>query len=288
MRTKRSFITPQAKKNKLVLIQSPYPKNNQEETILKNNLKKEVTDEKLQQEAVIPTEEVESNTPSEVEMKILSLEEKIGAYEEKINLIVSYLESINETNRNDVIESATEDKAQQGSEKKESLGTSEEILAKNVYEMARKDLYEELLPLVECAKKYKNREERDKVIKMMILTEEMADAADKADEMDEVIEKYPALKNSDDLMEKYVTAYVILKGRDACLLNKKKSVEELMEIFDNDEEFRKAVSLKIREDLQKQNSVPNMNFEGGITSLNIEEKPKNMQDAKNATFRLFK
>lgn len=255
---------------------------------MKNNLKKEVTDEKLHQEAVIPTEEVESNTPSEVEMKILALEEKIGDYEEKINLIVSYLESINETNRNDVIESATEDESQADSEKITSLETNEEILAKNVYEMARKDLYEELLPLVECAKKYKNREERDKVIKMMILTEEMADAADKADEMDEVIEKYPALKNSDDLMEKYVTAYVILKGRDACLLNKKKSVEELMEIFDNDEEFRKAVSLKIREDLQKQNSVPNMNFEGGITSLNIEEKPKNMQDAKNATFRLFK
>jgi len=89
-------------------------------------------------------------------------------------------------------------------------------------------------------------------------------------------------------MEKYVTAYVILKGRDACIANKKKSVEELMDIFENNEEFRNAVSLKIREDIKKQNSVPYMNFEGGITSLNLEEKPKNMQDAKNATFRLFK
>ena len=57
-------------------------------------------------------------------------------------------------------------------ETKEGEVTDHKLIAKSVYEMARKDLYNELLPLVECAKKYKNREERDKVIKMMILTEE--------------------------------------------------------------------------------------------------------------------
>lgn len=254
---------------------------------MKNNNQKESQKTNNIQEDVI-VEEVKDTMDEDVNLRIIALEEKMGAYEEKIDMIAAYLEKINSQIRIDEIENVTENDVNNELGKNVSAKTSESIIAKNVYELARKDLYEELLPLVECAKKYKNKEERDKVIKMMILTEEMADAADKADEMDEVIEKYPALKNSSDLMEKYVTAYVILKGRDACLNDKEKSVDELMDIFDNNEEFRKAVSLKIREDIKKQNSVPNMNFEGGITSLNIEEKPKNMQDAKNATFRLFK
>jgi len=254
---------------------------------LKNN-KKETTETNVAEEKIIETTPDETSETSDIELKIKALEEKFNSYTEKIDLIAAYLEKINEEKHNEALDKATGNSDSTSEESKEAILSGEEICAKNVYEIARKELYEELLPLVECAKKYKNREERDKVIKMMILTEEMADAADFADEMDEIIEKYPALKKSDDIMEKYVTAYVILKGRNACCNNKKMTADELMELYDKDEEFKKAVTVKIREDLKKQNSVPNMNFEGGITSLNIEEKPKNMQDAKNATFRLFK
>lgn len=257
---------------------------------MKNSNKNQIP-EQVKQEETIVEETVAEDTindaaiEKETGMRITSLEEKMKAFEQKIDLIATYLEKLNEENLVQETEKITED----SSDAYENASEPEErLIAKNVYEIARKDLYNELLPLVECARKYKNREERDKVIKMMILTEEMADAADKADEMDQIIENYPALKNSKDIMEKYVTAYVILKGRDACINGKKKSVEELMDIYENNEEFRNAVSLKIREDIKKQNSVPNMNFEGGITSVNLEEKPKNMQDAKNATFRLFK
>lgn len=253
---------------------------------MKNNNKNLTPEEVIREENVVESAEKDQNAENDTNMRITSLEEKMKAFEDKIDLVASYLEKLNEEKVIQETENITEEK--NADEKELSSESDERLIAKNIYEIARKDLYNELLPLVECARKYKNKEERDKVIKMMILTEEMADAADKADEMDEVIENYPALKNSKDIMEKYVTAYVILKGRDACIANKKKSVEELMDIFENNEEFRNAVSLKIRDDIKKQNSVPYMNFEGGITSLNLEEKPKNMQDAKNATFRLFK
>jgi len=253
---------------------------------LKNNTKNLAQEEVIREENVVESAEKDQNAENDTNMRITSLEEKMKAFEDKIDLVASYLEKLNEEKVIQETEKVTEDSITD--EKEISAESDEKLIAKNIYEIARKELYNELLPLVECARKYKDREERDKVIKMMILTEEMADAADKADEMDQVIENYPALKNSKDIMEKYVTAYVILKGRDACIANKKKSVEELMDIFENNEEFRNAVSLKIREDIKKQNSVPYMNFEGGITSLNLEEKPKNMQDAKNATFRLFK
>ncbi|MBE7045947.1 MAG: hypothetical protein E7396_00880 [Ruminococcaceae bacterium] len=253
---------------------------------MKNNTKNLAQEEVIREENVVESAEKDQNAENDTNMRITSLEEKMKAFEDKIDLVASYLEKLNEEKVIQETEKVTEDSITD--EKEISAESDEKLIAKNIYEIARKELYNELLPLVECARKYKDREERDKVIKMMILTEEMADAADKADEMDQVIENYPALKNSKDIMEKYVTAYVILKGRDACIANKKKSVEELMDIFENNEEFRNAVSLKIREDIKKQNSVPYMNFEGGITSLNLEEKPKNMQDAKNATFRLFK
>jgi len=253
---------------------------------LKNNTKNLAQEEVIREENVVESAEKDQNAENDTNMRITSLEEKMKAFEDKIDLVASYLEKLNEEKVIQETEKVTEDSITD--EKEISAESDEKLIAKNIYEIARKELYNELLPLVECARKYKDREERDKVIKMMILTEEMADAADKADEMDQVIENYPALKNSKDIMEKYVTAYVILKGRDACIANKKKSVEELMDIFENNEEFRNAVSLKIREDIKKQNSVPYMNFEGGITSLNLEEKPKNPQDAKNATFRLFK
>lgn len=254
---------------------------------MKNNIKNETPQQIPAQESNADNSNVKMQETEEMSLRMTAIEEKMGAYEEKIDLIVSYLETINENNR-DIAESKVTGEEKAVENDNSEVLTDEKLIARNIYEIARKDLYEELLPLVECARKYKDREERDKVIKMMILTEEMADAADKADEMDEIIEKYPALKNSRDLMEKYVTAYVILKGRDACCNGKTRSVEDLMEIFESDDEFRKAVTLKIRDDLKKQNSVPNMNFDGGITSLNIEEKPKNMKDAKNATFRLFK
>ena len=121
----------------------------------------------------------------------------------------------------------------------------------------------------------------------MMLTKEMSDAFDVADELDDVVECYPALKNSTDAMEKYVTAYVILKGKSA-INNSNPDADGIIKLIEDNPDLKKAVIFKIKEEFKNTRTQPKLDFEGGISTLNIPEKPKNMSDAKKASFKLFK
>ncbi len=203
------------------------------------------------------------------EIRLRSLEEKVADIITNLSEVSGLIKEFNQARLTEVFNKS--DDSQNGDK----------------YALLKESILSELSPYVDMISDYNNKCERDSALKAMMLTEEMSDALDVADDLDEVVECYPALKNSTDAMEKYVTAYVILKGKLA-INNNKPDPDGIIKLIENNPELKKAVILKMKEEFKTSKAHPMLDFEGGITTLNIPEKPKNMTDAKKASFKLFK
>ena len=243
---------------------------------MKNNTKQ--TQEKNAVDITDTSKETDDNSndtletvnSADTEIRLKSLEEKVADIITNLSEVSGLLKELNQARLTEVFSQSEEDAQDE-----------------NKYASIRDSILKELSPYVDMISDYNNKCERDNALKAMMLTEEMSDAFDVADELDDVVECYPALKNSTDAMEKYVTAYVILKGKSA-INNSNPDADGIIKLIEDNPDLKKAVIFKIKEEFKNTRTQPKLDFEGGISTLNIPEKPKNMSDAKKASFKLFK
>ncbi len=113
-----------------------------------------------------------------------------------------------------------------------------------------------------------------------------------------IIEQNEFLKNSDLPYEKkLINAFAIARGADAMYSqqgangeNKEQSVDELVEIYKNNPEFKQAIEKLRIDELNDGQQVPPLTASGGAgnVALNINNKPKTFGEARErAKARLF-
>lgn len=156
--------------------------------------------------------------------------------------------------------------------------------------MIRKDMEEELAPIMEFARQ--GMEARDKADALKAIKEavpEMSDIDSKAGLLDTIIEQNPFLSGSDKPMEeKYIMAYMLARGVDA--VNnppvvpeppKEPTAQELMEYARNNKEFAEMLAMEKIAAVQSGQQVPPLSASSGAVNAapTIQNEPKNLEEA---------
>lgn len=90
-----------------------------------------------------------------------------------------------------------------------------------------------------------------------------------------------------------MTAYVIARGVNAVNTPKEEhrepTADELMELYDKNPEFQKAVEKRRLGELKESQQVPPFSASSGAVNaaLNIKEKPKTFEEASQRTRQMF-
>lgn len=158
----------------------------------------------------------------------------------------------------------------------------------------REQLMKELAPTLEYAKKGMQEAERGEVINALSQLPELQGINDMLPQLDRIIASNRWLQSDDMSMdEKYINAYAIARGVNAINTPpeepKELTSEELMELYDKNPTFQELVEKKRLDAIKQSQQVPPFSASSGAVNaaLNIKEKPKTLEEASEATRKMF-
>lgn len=158
----------------------------------------------------------------------------------------------------------------------------------------RKQMMAELAPTLEFAKKGMQQEEKSEVINALSQVPELVGITDMLPQLDRIIASNRWLQSDDMSMdEKYINAYAIARGVNAINTPpeepKELTSEELMELYDKNPTFQELVEKKRLDAIKQSQQVPPFSASSGAVNaaLNIKEKPKTLEEASEATRKMF-
>lgn len=144
---------------------------------------------------------------------------------------------------------------------------------------------QEIKPYLDEAKAGAQLRERDRVISEMKDLPEFSGIETMSSQLDRIIGNSSLSRDDVPMEEKYAMAYAIAKGVNA-INNPPKppaepTVEDLMNYYTNNQDFRDMVERKRVEELSKSQQVPPMSASSGAVNaaLNIKKKPQTFDDA---------
>ncbi len=186
-----------------------------------------------------------------------------------------------------------------------SLAFADEATQKN--EMARfveamsaynrKQLMNELTPAIEFAKKGMYDAEKAETIEALAQIPELSNIQTMLPQLDRIIQKNRWLQSDDMPMdEKYINAYAMVKGVDS--INnppappepeREPTTDELMELYNSNQDFRDLVEKQRLEQLKQSQQVPPFSASSGAVNaaLDIKEKPQTLEEASKRTREMF-
>ena len=162
---------------------------------------------------------------------------------------------------------------------------------------SRKQIMNELAPTLEFAKKGMQEAEKADVLNALEQIPELANIREMLPQLDRIISNNKWLSSGDMPMdEKYINAYAMARGVNAINTPppepeppKELTSEELMELYDKNPTFQELIEKKRIESLKESQQVPPFSASSGAVNaaLNIKEKPKTLDEASEATRRMF-
>ena len=167
----------------------------------------------------------------------------------------------------------------------------QEDYARQMAEYVRGEVENEIKPFVEQAKEGLKQKEKEELFTVLKDIPELQGIDTMIPQLDRIISNNSILNKSDvPLDEKYITAYAIAKGVDS--INHPKTdptADDLMNYYNNNQDFRDMVERQRIAELQKGQQVPPMSASAGAVNaaLNIKEKPKTFEEASERTRRMF-
>jgi hypothetical protein len=167
--------------------------------------------------------------------------------------------------------------------------------AEAMSEYNRKHIMQELAPTLEYAKKGMQEAEKTEVIENLSQVPELSGIKEALPQLDRIIANNKWLQSGDmSTEEKYINAYAIARGVNAINTppeppKKELTSEELMELYDKNPTFQELVEKKRIEAIKNSQQVPPFSASSGAVNaaLNIKEKPKTMEEASEATRKMW-
>ena len=167
----------------------------------------------------------------------------------------------------------------------------QEDYARQMAEYVRGEVENEIKPFVEQAKEGLKQKEKEELFTVLKDIPELQGIDTMIPQLDRIISNNSILSASDvPLDEKYITAYAIAKGVDSINYPKTDpTADDLMNYYNNNQDFRDMVERQRIAELQKGQQVPPMSASAGAVNaaLNIKEKPKTFEEASERTRRMF-
>lgn len=148
----------------------------------------------------------------------------------------------------------------------------------------------DMKPMIEEYRAAANDRETRKIIGEFSKLPEFAEMEQLMPQMTYIMEQNPRMFNdSVPLTERLVMAYTAARGANAEIGEHKYTLDELMGLYDGNDEFRNAIEQRRVAAVKKGQQVPPAAASSGAANvaLNIKDKPKTTSEALEATRRLF-
>ena len=178
--------------------------------------------------------------------------------------------------------------------------TQRAAMAKFAEEMSaydRKQIMDELSPVLDFAKKGMRDAETQQVVSALSQIPELANIQELLPQLDRLIANNSWLQSDDmPLEEKYINAYAMARGINA--INnppappaepKDPTPEELLAMYNNNPAFQELVEKQRIDSVKQSQQVPPFSASSGAVNaaLDIKEKPKTLDEASDRTRRMF-
>ena len=254
-----------------------------------------------QLEQATQTAEIAAQTAAQRDSQLQQAIAEIEALKEQNQQLQGAIDEISRQNTENIVEDALKPPeldinslafADEATQKNEMAKFVEAMSAYN-----RKQLMDELTPAIEFAKKGMYDAEKAETIEALAQIPELSNIQAILPQLDRIIQKNRWLQSDDMPMdEKYINAYAMVKGIDS--INhppapsepeREPTTDELMELYNSNQDFRDLIEKQRLEQLKQSQQVPPFSASSGAVNaaLDIKEKPQTLEEASKRTREMF-
>lgn len=245
------------------------------------------------------TAEVAAQAAADKEAELQQIRQQMEAERQRTENLENLVQELSRAREEEIIEDVLEppslDISSLAFADEETVKQAERKYADDLYNYNHKLFMKEFEPVIEQAKKAKMQEEKDKVVSQLSDVKELDGFKSMLPQLDYIIENNTVLASADiPLDEKYITAYAIARGVNSInqppVVEKEPTVEELMEIYNKNQEFQEMVERQRIDQVKKSQQVPPFSASSGAVNaaLTIQEEPSGWDEASKRTREMFK
>ena len=162
-------------------------------------------------------------------------------------------------------------------------------------EYNRQQMRKELAPELEYAKRGMLEAQKTEALEALSQDELLSDIKEMLPQIERIISNNKWLQSDDMSMEeKYINAYAIARGVNAINTpppepQKELTDDDLMKLYDENPTFQELIEKKRIEAIKNSQQVPPFSASSGAVNaaLNIKEKPKTLEEASEATRKMW-
>lgn len=244
------------------------------------------------------TAEIAAQVAAEKDAELQQVKQQLEAEKQRSAQLQGTVDELSRQNEEKIVEEALAPPVLNISElafaDDETIKAAEAKYAEEMAAYNRKAFMKEFEPVIEQANKAKYAEEKNQVVTALAQVPELQGIEGMLPQLDRIIANNKALSSDEiPLDEKYITAYAIAKGVNAIntppVEQKELTTEELMELYNNNPEFKDMVEKQRIEQVNNSQQVPPFSASSGAVNaaLTIKEEPKGWDDASERTRKMF-
>ena len=263
-----------------------------------DNPEEDMTPEQQAAEEAANTAQIAAEAAAQREAELqqaLATIQQMQAQNAQLTQQIAELSNVNEQN---LVEEAMEmpflDVSGLAFADEETIKAAQRKYAQDVAEYVKKPLMKELEPFIAQAQEGLKAKEREAAINLLSDVPELAGIKERLPQLDRMIANNKVLSSPDlPLEEAYIMAYTMAKGIDKMntpvVEPKDPTTEELMDLYNRFPEFQEMIEKQRISQLKESQQVPPMSSSSGAmnAALNIKNKPKTLDEASEATRKMF-
>lgn len=249
-------------------------------------------------EAAVQSEQIaaqatEQNAAANAQMQ--QLQQQIMQMQEQNRVLQQTIQQMGEQQKESVVEEMTAppilDFNSMAFDDEETVKAKLIEYSNQMRDYAKKDVLNELEPLISEAKRGREERNRRQLFEEMKSVEQLKGIEEHLPELEAIIQNNPIFAQDMPLDQKYITAYVMLNGINSIQNPQSEpNVDELMNIYDNNPEFREALEQRKIQNIKSNQQVPNLSASAGVANAApiINNKPKSWDDVNSIASKYFK
>ena len=245
-----------------------------------------------QQQDVTPPAPVEPQAPTQPSPELAQIMQQMQDMQAQNQQLQSTIQQMSQQQEQAIVEEAMKppelDFAELAYDDEATVAQKKANYDSQMLDYTKAQMMKELSPVIEQVKQTQAQSEKQAAIQGLAQVPELAGIADMVPHLDNIIAKNPGLQ-SQDVTDRYVTAYMIAKGAEAINTPPQATVqpqaptpEQIAEMYTNNPEVQQAIEKLRLEKIKPSQQVPTFTATAGAANaaLNIPTKPKDFGEVR--------
>ena len=256
------------------------------------------TQEQAVLEDAVNTAEIAAQAAQQREAQLQQAMQEIEALKAQNHQMYGTLQELSKKNEEKLIEEAVQmptlDVNGLAFATEEEVAQAQAQYANQMAEFVKSGIMKEISPFVQQAKEGLYQKEKTEMLSTLAQVPELSNINEMLPQLEKIISNNKWLQSEEMPMEeKLINAYAIARGVNAINTPpeepKEPTTEELMQLYEKYPEFQEMIEKQRIAQLKDSQQVPPLSASTGAgnAALNIKEKPKTLDEASEATRKMF-